>query len=230
MVAADETSTQPDVCTTAFPGSYLAAHPLRLHRRKMTKPLLVTSALLATALVARTAAADPSVTEQAPPRADDRAYVSAGASVGADSAVDWMYAGFGADAGLRLSQHWWLHGAAAAYGRVGYGTVNDVTVMSPSEHVYEGRLGFEARGCHSTGLCYFGGADAGYRVGTSAGESLDGTTVVLRSGLDIGIGSGGLRFRPGVDVHLSGQPANADPAVPLPAFGIGVTTALAYAF
>ena len=154
-----------------------------------------------------------------------RAYVAAGFDAGADSAVDWLYAGASIEAGYRIAAPWWVHGNAGALGRVGYGTTNRLTVMRPREVGYDLRLGPEVRRCLSGGVCFYGGIDLGYRTGTARGDDISGLMVVPRAGLDLG--SGHVRFQPGLELLVSATP-HIEKEVPLPDLGIGLTAAFAY--
>ena len=153
-----------------------------------------------------------------------KAYVAAGFDAGADSAVDWLYAGASIDAGYRVSDRWWVHGNTGALGRVGYGTTNNLTVKRPTEVGYDLRFGPEWRECHSDGLCFYGGVDLGYRTGTARGDDISGVMIVPRAGLDVGTRH--LRFRPGLELLVSTTP-HIEGEVPLPSLGIGVTAAVA---
>ncbi len=157
-------------------------------------------------------------------QAAPKVYVAAGLDAGADSAVDWLYAGAFIDAGYRVSDRWWVHGNAGALGRAGYGTTNHLTVKLPTEVGYDVRFGPELRGCRSGRLCFYGGLDVGYRTAPAHGNDISGVMMVPRAGLDLG--SPQVRFRPGAELLVSTTP-HLEGEVPLPNIGIGVTAAVA---
>jgi hypothetical protein len=186
-------------------------------RRATIATITIVVATSAVGVAARAASVDAQTTP--------RVYVAAGLDAGADSAVDWLYAGASIDAGYRIAGPWWVHGNAGTLGRVGYGTTNRLTVMRPREVGYDLRLGPEVRRCLSGSVCFYGGVDVGYRTGPSRGEDISGVMMVPRAGLDLG--SGHLRFQPGLELLVSTVP-HIEKEVPLPALGIGVTAAFAY--
>jgi len=176
---------------------------------------------------AATVHAEPPAAE---PATADRGYVSLAGASGAGYTVDWLYAGLELEGGYRVSDRWYVHGEVGELGRAGYGTTQDFTLMAPRTPTYEARVGLEARGCHSIVLCGYAGVDAGYRVSTGMDNNYgtgEGVVVVPRAGLDIGLGSRDLRFRPGVELRITNPPSSSD--APL-ALGIGATAALAYRF
>ena len=160
----------------------------------------------------------------------DRGYVSLGIASGAGYTVDWLYAGLQLEGAYRVSDLWYVHGEVGELGRAGYGTTQHLTLMVPGSPTYEARAGFEARSCHSRGLCGYAGFDVGYRVSTGM-DNNDGTgagvVVVPRAGIDVGLGSGGLRFRPGVELRATSASETSDAPF---ALGLGITAALAYQF
>jgi hypothetical protein len=147
-------------------------------------------------------------------------YVSAGATIGLDGVLDWLYTGLTVDAGTKLGPIMWLHGAVGVVGRTGYGAINQsITLIRPKADAYEGRLGLEAHLCTSDGTwCAIMGGDLGDRT-----NRLSGLFVASHAGLDVG--GSNLRFRPSVVVEI-GSPF-ADEA-PVPDIGIGLTAAVAY--
>ena len=152
-------------------------------------------------------------------------YLEAGATAGADGAVDWIYSGLSLDGGVRVTQGAWIHGELGVLGRTGYGPINgDITLISPSADAYAVRLGPEWRRCNDDGsACFVGGFDVGYRTGL-----LEGFVLAPRASVDVG--GDHVRVRLGVEATMASQP-DADPdsdAVYLPDFGIGATAGVAY--
>lgn len=159
----------------------------------------------------------PAVVHAAPTKPEG--YVSAGVAVGADSEVDWIYTSAAIDAGYRLDDTWWLHGNLSRVGRTGFGTTNDITLVSPRREWDAIRIGVETQRCTTDGaLCGFVGADAGVRIGP-----LDGWLVVPRAGLDVG---GQLRLRAGVEL-LVGKAHDPEGDAPFD-LGLGLTIAAVY--
>jgi hypothetical protein len=195
----------------------------------MSKSLAIAFVLVATSSIAH-AQAPGVVAAQPVPAPEPHYYVSADLTSGVGSGIDWLYGGAGVDGGLRVSRVWWLHARVDTVGRIGYGTTNDLTLMSPQGGIVDSRIGAEARGCHSSSLCMYGGADIGYRVGSSGrGEDLTGVLVALRGGLDVG--SANLRFRPGVELLGAAAPGVSRGDAPYPLLpGVGLTMAVAYQF
>ena len=149
-------------------------------------------------------------------------YVSAGATIGADGKLDWLYSGVTVDAGYQLSTTWWLHGGLGVVGRTGYGAINQqITLITPSADSYEGRVGPEAHLCTSDGdWCAITGIDLGYRT-----SELHGLVVAPHVGLDVG--GSKLRFRPSVVLEVGG-PVDSSEGPSLPDVGLGFTGAVAY--
>jgi hypothetical protein len=149
-------------------------------------------------------------------------YVSAGATIGLDGTLDWLYTGVTVDAGTKLGPTMWLHGALGVVGRTGYGAINQsITLITPKADAYEGRIGLEAHLCTSDGTwCGIMGGDLGDRT-----NRLSGLFVATHVGLDVG--GPNLRFRPSVVIEVGG-PVDTDEGPPIPDIGLGFTAAVAY--
>ena len=144
-------------------------------------------ALFSTLLLSATAAHADTVTD----------YVSAGPTIGLGGEQDWLTGGADLDAGHRLSQTWLLHAHYGASWRIGDGNINGGTMLvHPERGVSDVRAGFLAEPCHGGRVCWFGGADAGYRFGY-----VDGVIVTPQFGLDITAGS--VHVRPAVEWTIS---------------------------
>lgn len=153
-------------------------------------------------------------------------YVSLGGTIGVGGAVDWLYGGTQVDGGYRLTETLWLRGRLDGAARIGYGTSDSFTVISPAHAHTDAMLGVEARSCRGDVVCLVAGVDAGYRFADD--NYLGGIAVAPRVGLDLG--GRHLRVRPAVEViapfvrQRVGDPELAG----LPALGIGVTAEVAY--
>jgi hypothetical protein len=205
---------------------------------------LVVGFVLATCSIAsaepRVAALDLSTTElpapapsPTPSHADS--YVSLGTTFGADTAVDWLKGGIAIDGGYRLTDSLWIRGRFDEAARIGYGDVQQVgslpdfsgVSLRAPQHPHSDLLsGVEWRGCSTRALCAVGGFDAGIRIDDDK-RALAGVTTVPRLGLDVGTEH--LRFRPMVEASVAWQRGyDNELGGILPAFGIGLTTSVAY--
>ncbi len=153
--------------------------------------------------------------------AEPNAYVGAGGSAGVDGAIDWIYSGWSLDAGYRVEPTLWLHANVSMVGRSGYGTTNDLTLMSPKPEWYAARLGLETHRCRTGALCIYAGIDGGFRTG-----NLDGWIIVPRLGLDVG--GDALRFRAGAELLVSHVSRGDDDGAFLPDAGLGMTASVVY--
>jgi hypothetical protein len=203
--------------------------------RPVMKNLVIGSILLTCSIASaepRVAALDLSSTETeaslpapSPARADR--YVSVGGSFGANTAVDWLYGGASVDGGYRLTDTLWIRGRFNESARIGDGAINQGPMLvAPQYPTTEVLSGLEWRGCANRAVCVVGGFDVGYRFGQLR-YGHDGVTTAPRIGLDVGTEH--LRFRPMVEANVS-APRNYDTEIQgfWPAFGIGLTTAVAY--
>ena len=184
---------------------------------------LVLGAIALTVSVAR---AEPGIaTTHSTSSEADTLYVSVGAAVGVDAAMDWLYTGLALEGGSRLSSTWWLHGGVSIASRTGWGTPSHMTVVSPTQiDSYGVRVGPEARRCWQGGaVCAVAGVDVGMRA-IERYHKLSGLVLVHRIGLDLG--SANLRFRPMVELALGPTDSSEGPPVPDPA--IGLTMSFAY--
>jgi hypothetical protein len=205
--------------------------------------LVIGSVLLACSIASagpRVAALDLTSTEttSSAPSTVSRAdsYMSLGIAFGADTAVDWLKGGTVVEGGYRLTDSLWIRGRFEESARIGYGSVQqvgslpdfgDVSVVAP-QHPYSDLLsGLEWRGCSSRALCAAGGFDTGIRLGGDGKHALGGVSTVPRLGLDFGTEH--LRVRPMLEANVAWlRGYDSELGGILPAFGIGLTTTVAY--
>jgi len=170
-----------------------------------------------------------------PPVSRADSYMSLGVTLGANTAVDWLKGGTVVEGGYRLTDSMWIRGRFEESARIGYGSVQqvgslpdfaDVSVVAP-QHPYSDLLsGLEWRGCSSRALCAAGGFDAGIRIGGGK-HAFGGVSTVPRLGLDFGTEH--LRVRPMLEANVAWlRGYDSELGGILPAFGIGLTTTVAY--
>lgn len=155
------------------------------------------------------------------------AFVSAGPTIGDDGMQDWLTAGWQTDAGYRLSPLWWLHGHVSQSWRIGSGTTNDVMLYGPDRRLTDVRGGFLAERCPSAKVCWFAGADLGYRTGMIGDIHVSGWVFAPQAGLDIAAGAA--HVRPSLALAISSAIKGTED-VPVPDIGLTLGVSLAYAW
>jgi len=155
------------------------------------------------------------------------AFVSAGPTIGGDGVQDWLTAGWEADGGYRVSPLWWLHGHVGQSWRIGSGTTKDITLYGPDRKHTDVRGGFLAEPCSGGAVCWFAGADLGYRTGVLGDLKLSGWVFAPQVGLDIAAGP--VRVRPSLELAISSA-VNDMEDVPVPDIGLTFGVSLAYAW